>query len=145
MLYLDIAKYGWHCHNFPNNIFFLKRFFQAPVALAVVHNDQAGGGLGGQRRRRLLRLPPLLDVDLRLPRHRSVQLEDDQGHGRGHARPLRPLRHRHARVQLPVVPVPDLRHSAAEEEEKCQFESKLFLKQKRDGYTLIFCYCSLHL
>ena len=34
------------------------------------------------------------------------QLEDDQGHGHHHARPLRPLRHRHVGLQLRVVLLP---------------------------------------
>ena len=40
--------------------------------------------------------------------HYRLQLEDDQGHGRGHADPLRLLRCRYTRIQLPVVLMPTL-------------------------------------
>ena len=41
--------------------------FQTPLALAVIHDDQVGGCVRGQRRSRMLRLAPLPHVDLRLP------------------------------------------------------------------------------
>ena len=41
--------------------------FQTPLTLAVIHDDQVGGCVGGQWRSRMLSLAPLPHVDLSLP------------------------------------------------------------------------------